>query len=177
MTDVDTEFESFADLPEVAEIDLPSTAAEVQPGHTFEGVYTRLFDPMRRLAYVLVDTDDQATDVVQEAFARLYPRFDKVRDPDAYVRTTVLNLSRRALRRRGLARTKIRPEPEAQANPFDHVLDAVRRLPHQQRSVVVLRYYLQLTDLEIAATLHMRLGSVKSTLHRARQTLREELQP
>ena len=71
----------------------------------------------------------------------------------------------------------MRPEPEAPANPFDHVLDAVRQLPTNQRSVIVLRYYLQLTDEEIASTLGMRPGTVKSTLHRARQTLREVLQP
>ena len=81
------------------------------------------------------------------------------------------------MRRRGLHRAKVRPEPEAPASQFDHVLDAVRRLPAQQRSVVVLRYYVQLTDEEIASTLGMRVGTVKSTLHRARQSLREVLQP
>src|SRR5436190_11830342 len=165
MTDVaDTDFESLADLGEVQEFELgtPDTALssagfahaarQVQGGRaSFEAVYVRLAERMHRLAFVLVDTDEQAAEVVQEAFAKLYPRFDKVESPEAYVRATVLNMSRRIVRRRGLARSRVRPEPEAPANPFDHVLDAVRRLPKAQRSVIVLRYYLQLTDEEIAS--------------------------
>ena len=60
---------------------------------------------------------------------------------------------------------------------FNHVVDAIRRLPHQQRSMVVLRYDLQLTDAEIAKTLDVPLGTVKSTLHRALATLRKEITP
>ena len=57
----------------------------------------------------------------------------------------------------------------------DHVADAVRALPSPQREAVVLRYYLQATDHEIAATLKIAVGTVKSTLHRARARLKEEL--
>jgi RNA polymerase sigma-70 factor (sigma-E family) len=142
---------------------------------SFEQLYQRMFEPMRRLAYVLVDTDDQATDVVQEAFARIYSRYGRLEAPEAYLRGVVVNTARRVLRRRGMARTRVLPEPGAAPSLHDHVVDAVRGLPHAQRSVVVLRYYLQLTDEEIATTLGMRLGTVKSTLHRARQRLREEL--
>ena len=57
----------------------------------------------------------------------------------------------------------------------DHVIDAVRRLPRIQRAVIVLRFYMQATDAEIAATLDVPVGSIKSTLHRAKARLREEL--
>jgi len=173
MTDVDTH-QDASDQPDLGLVEIDLLPVGREP---FEAVYVRLFERMRRLAYVLVDTEEQAAEVVQEAFARLYPRFDRVRDPEAYVRTSVLNLARRSLRRRGLARDRIRPEPDAPASPHDHVLDAVRGLPAPQRAVVVLRYYLQLTDEEIASTLGMRPGTVKSTLHRARQRLREVLEP
>ena len=58
---------------------------------------------------------------------------------------------------------------------YNHVIDAVRRLPAKQRAAVVLRYEMQLTDSEIAETLKMPLGSVKSTLHRAIAQLRQEI--
>ena len=55
------------------------------------------------------------------------------------------------------------------------MIDAVRRLPARQRAAVVLRYELQLTDAEIAETLKVPIGTVKSTLHRAIARLREEV--
>ena len=58
---------------------------------------------------------------------------------------------------------------------YNHVVDAVRRLPSRQRAVILLRYDLQLTDSEIAETLGVPLGTVKSTLHRAIARLREEI--
>ena len=57
---------------------------------------------------------------------------------------------------------------------FNHVVDAVRRLPAKQRNVVVLRYELQLSDPEIAETLGIPVGTVKSTLHRALARLRTD---
>ena len=58
---------------------------------------------------------------------------------------------------------------------YNHVIDAVRRLPAKQRAVVVMRYELQLTDAEIAETLKVPIGTVKSTLHRAITQLRQEV--
>ena len=58
---------------------------------------------------------------------------------------------------------------------YNHVIDAVRRLPARQRDAVVLRYELQLTDAEIVETLRVPIGTVKSTLHRAIVRLREEV--
>ena len=174
MTDVDTNLEPI-DEAGLELVPIETVPIEVSLRESFEALYARMFDRMRRLAFVLVDTEEQAAEVVQDAFAKLYPRYDRIRDPEAYVRVSVLNFGRRALRRRGLDRARVRPEPDAPASQHDHVLDAVRRLPTRQRDVVVLRYYLQLTDDEIASTLDMRLGTVKSTLHRARATLREVL--
>ena len=88
---------------------------------------------------------------------------------------TVLNGCRRVLRRRMLSR-RHRVQPDADAHlGVSHVVDAIRRLPHRQRSMIVLRYDLQLTDAEIADTLGVPVGTVKSTLFRALAALREEL--
>jgi RNA polymerase sigma factor (sigma-70 family) len=124
---------------------------------------------------VLVDNQEQAEEVVQDAFAALYLKYKLVSTPLPYVRASVLNGSRKVLRRRMLTR-RLPAEPQADgALVYNHVIDAVRRLPTRQRAAVVLRYELQLTDAEIAETLNVPIGTVKSTLHRAIARLREEV--
>ena len=144
---------------------------------TFEEMYRAQYAPMVRLAHTLIDTRQRAEEVVQDAFAAVYERFDGLDNPEAYLRTTVLNGCRRVLRRRVLLRGQpIPPSADGQLGA-SHVIDAIRRLPHKQRSMVVLRYDLQLTDTEIADTLGVPIGTVKSTLFRALSTLRKELLP
>ena len=142
---------------------------------TFEELYAEQYAPMVRLAHTLVDTVPRAEEVVQDAFAAVYERFDRLDQPAAYLRVCVLNNCRRVLRRRMLRRR----QPDAPVADgelgFNHVVDAIRRLPNRQRSMVVLRYDLQLTDAEIADTLGVPIGTVKSTLHRAIAALRQEL--
>lgn len=142
---------------------------------TFDELYRDRYRPMVRLAYVLVDTTEDAEHVVQDAFIELYKRFDRVEQPAAYLRTSVVNGARKMLRRRRVSRRT----PDDIARPselgFDHTFDVIRRLPAEQRVLVALRYEQQLTDSEIAETLSMPIGTVKSRLHRAIATLREAL--
>jgi RNA polymerase sigma-70 factor (sigma-E family) len=142
---------------------------------TFEDLYADQYRTMVRLAYAMVDTREQAEEVVQDSFAAVYERYDRLDHPVAYLRTTVLNGCRRVLRRRMLSRRQPTPPGEDGSLVYNHVVDAIRRLPHKQRSMVVLRYDMQLTDAEIAATLGVPLGTVKSTLHRAIAALRKEV--
>ena len=139
-------------------------------------VYRRLYPSLVRTAYLLVDTREQAEEVVQEAFAKAFPKWHRLETPDAYMRTCVVNGCRRIHRRRRLIQRtpQFRPD-ESVGLEHDHVADAVRGLPSPQREAIVLRYYLQATDQEIADALRIALGTVKSTLHRARNRLREEL--
>ncbi len=139
--------------------------------------YRRLYPSLVRTAYLLVDTREQAEEVVQDAFAKAFPKWERLRVPEAYVRTCVINGCRRVQRRRGLARRLVVPPDAAPSSEHDHIADAVRRLPSPQREVVVLRYYLQATDAEIAEALRLAVGTVKSSLHRARATLRAQLTP
>jgi RNA polymerase sigma factor (sigma-70 family) len=141
----------------------------------FEVLYRREFVGLVRLAMVLVDEQEIAEEVVQDAFAALYLRYRLVSAPLPYLRASVLNGSRKVLRRRALLRRHPGRPHEDDALIYNHVLDAVRRLPAKQRAAVVLRYELQLTDAEIAETLAIPLGTVKSTLHRAIARLREEI--
>jgi RNA polymerase sigma-70 factor (sigma-E family) len=161
----------------MATIDVPLTSPSA--GHsesvTFESLYEQRFGSMVRLAYTLVDTREQAEEVVQDSFAAVYQRFHRLDNPEAYLRVTVLNGCRRVLRRRMLSRRQPVPPSEEGQLGASHVVDAIRRLPHRQRSMVVLRYDLQLTDREIAHTLGIPVGTVKSTIHRALAALRKEL--
>jgi len=151
---------------------------EVYVREPFEALYVREQARLVRAATSMVDDPGQAEEIVQEAFAALYRRYGNVADPSAYVRSCVFNGCRKALRRRRLVRRQPAPvAPEDGSLGFNHVLDAVHRLPARQRAAVVLRYDLQLTEAEIADTLQIPLGTVKSTLHRAIARLRQEVQP
>jgi RNA polymerase sigma-70 factor (sigma-E family) len=141
-----------------------------------------------RMAVLLVDDVASAEDVVQDAFVALHRKGDGLRDPEAavaYLRTTVLNLSRSVLRRRQVARKHLRvAEPEA-TPAADHdvlvkdehraALAAVRRLPRHQREVLVLRYWSGLSEREIAQTLGISPGSVKSAASRGMAALQRML--
>lgn len=142
---------------------------------TFEELYEQQYAPMVRLAHTLVDTRQGAEEVVQDAFAAMYTRYSRLESPEAYLRVTVLNGCRRVLRRRMLGRRlHLHADGETEL-AVSHVVDAIRRLPNRQRSMIVLRYDLQLTDAEIADTLEVPIGTVKSTIYRALATLRQEL--
>lgn len=138
-----------------------------------------------RLARLLVDDRETAEDIVQDAFAALQRRWGSLVSPDAataYLRTCVVNGSRSALRRRRVARTTPWPDAEVHsAEPADRptmlaaehreVLDALQRLPHRQREVIVLRYWAELREAEIARTLGISVGAVKSSASRGRDAM------
>ena len=143
-------------------------------------LYDRHWRAMVRLAVLLVDDVASAEDVVQDAFVALHRRSEALRDPDAavgYLRASVVNLSRSVIRRRQTARrhlTVSEPEgtPAADAEVLlrdEHraALAAVHTLPRRQREVIVLRYWSDLSEREIAETLGISAGAVKSTASRA----------
>jgi RNA polymerase sigma factor (sigma-70 family) len=118
----------------------------------------------------------QRRHVVQEAFVRLYASWYRLRDHDragAYLRVSVLNVSRGVLRRRRRERNLLldRPGPAELVATDPTMLSAIRRLPARQRDCVLLRFYLDLSALDIAETLGVSAGTVKNHLHRALQTL------
>lgn len=165
-----------AALP-LAGTDVTRTDPVLAVSEPFEVVYHREYPRMVRLATALVDRADQAEEVVQDAFAQLYLRYRVVTNPVGYVRVSVLNGCRKVLRRRAVARRWNPPADDDATLGFNHVLDAVRRLPDRQRRMIALRYELQLTDTEIADTLGVPVGTVKSTIHRALAQLRTEVTP
>lgn len=150
-------------------------ATEVVVHEDIEQAYRRMYPSLVRLAYLLVDTQEHAEEAVQDAFARAFSKWSRIDTPDAYMRTCVVNACRKVQRRRQLVRRTPQPAVDLGVLDTDHIADVVRALRSPMREAVVLRYYLQLTDPEIADTLGMAVGTVKSTLHRARAHLKKEL--
>jgi RNA polymerase sigma-70 factor (sigma-E family) len=140
-----------------------------------------------RMAKLLVGDQQSAEDVVQDAFLGLYRAMPRLHDPEAvlpYLRTAVLNRARSTLRfRRRAALRKVLhqpPDPSAESAVMDWadrqvVTAAVRRLPRRAREVLVLRYYVDLSDADIAATLGISRGTVSSTASRAIAALARDL--
>ncbi len=140
-----------------------------------------------RLAILLVDDLASAEDVVQDAFASLAGRTHRLRDDNAalaYLRTSVVNGARSALRRRRTQRAHVPPRDPGSAGPDDltvlaeehrEVLAALGRLAPRQREVLVLRYWSGLSEAEIAETCGISRGAVKSTASRALDALEKSL--
>jgi len=135
-----------------------------------------------RLAVLLVDDRESAEDVVQDAFAGLVKN-GRLRDPAAalgYLRTAVVNNARSALRRRRTVRAhtprvevpRLGPEGVAELREeHREVVLALQRLAPRQREVLVLRYWCDLPEAEIAQTMGVSAGTVKSTASRALDAL------
>ena len=135
---------------------------------------------LTRVALLLVGDKPSAEDVVQEAFLGLFRGLGRLSDPGravAYLQVSVLNGCRSVLRARQRARLRgAAPDYPAvwsaesaalAGEDRREVLRAVARLPRRQREVLVLRYFLGLSDLEIAADLGISRGTVASTASRA----------
>lgn len=143
---------------------------------TFSELYQEHALGLTRLAFLMVGDRQAAEDIVQEAFLGLYRRWSSLRDRDkalVYARSAVLNGSRSLLRRRRLPLPGAHLPPawsaEAEAMVGEdrrQVLAALQRLPSRQREALVLRYFLDLSEEEIAATMRISKGTVKSTTSR-----------
>ena len=133
---------------------------------------------LRRLARLLTGSDAMAEDLVQEAFVRLQASTTSPANPGGYLRTVLVNLCRDHLRREARTRHQAVAVPLVAVPPeLDETWAAVCRLPFRQRAAVVLRYYQDLPEAEIANLLGCRPGTVKSSLSRALAKLRKELSP
>ncbi len=144
-----------------------------------------------RLAWLLLHDEQDAEEVVQDAFVAVHRHWGRLRDEDAaaaYLRRCVVNGARSALRRRGVreryaasvaarraaAATAASAEESAtDAELHDEVVAALSRLPRRQREVLVLRYYLDLDLAATAAALGISVGAVKTHAHRGLAALRD----
>ena len=151
-----------------------------------EQLYAAHWRQLVRLSVLLVRDVGTAEEVVQDAFVAVHGRWSRLRDPDralAYLRQAVVNRSRSALRHRAVvarhavtARPADSPDLTPETDRRAAVLNALRALPDRQREVLALRYYLDLSEAEIAETLGISRGAVKSHASRGAATLRSLLQ-
>jgi RNA polymerase sigma-70 factor (sigma-E family) len=154
-----------------------------------ELLYAAHWRALVRLAVLLVHDQGSAEEIVQDCFVAVHARWGRLHDPDralAYLRQSVVNRSRSHLRHLAVvhrhAARENPPAPVAGADRNAHdaerretVLSALRRLPRRQREVLALRYYLDLSEAEIAETLGISRGAVKSHASRGAAALRAEL--
>jgi RNA polymerase sigma factor (sigma-70 family) len=167
-------------MGDVRDLDSP-TSIEVERAAdplTFDVVFDQESASLVRLATLLTGSFAVAEEVVQEAFVGLLRKWTAVDTPAVYLRTAVLNGCRSHGRRLAVARRhapRLEPAVAIDGEP-DVMRDAVARLPHRQRAAVILRYWLDLSERDIADHLGCRPGTVKSLLSRALDSLREEVE-
>ena len=148
----------------------------------FSAFVQRRWPQLVRLGFVLTGDAGLAEDLAQTALARAYaswPRICRTGDPDAYVRRVLVNANRSRFRKRRVAEqlTGTVPEPVPQEVTRDSddrvtLMAALLSLPPRQRSVVVLRFWLDMTETQVAEALGCSVGNVKSQASRALATLR-----
>lgn len=142
---------------------------------TFETFYRRQFVATARLAMLLTGSSAAATDLAEDAMIVTQRRWHNLDTPAAYLRMVTINLCRNHNRRRVRELRWLRaqrPQEQAPAE-IDEALVALHQLTDLQRSIVVLRFYEDLTIPQIARLLEKPEGSIKSALHRALATLKE----
>lgn len=151
-------------------------------------LYAAHYRSLVRLAALLLHDTGSAEEVVQDAFVAMHGSWRRLRDPDralAYLRQAVVNRARSRLRHHKVEQ-KYAPKPMPDgasaesvamvALEHEQVLHALRRLPDRQREVLVLRYYGDLSEAEIADALKISRGAVKSHASRGMAALRSSLE-
>jgi RNA polymerase sigma-70 factor (sigma-E family) len=170
--------------PGTAPPEAPGTAGPWDADTAVEELYATHYRRLVRLSVLLVHDPETAEEVVQDSFVAMHGRWRTLRQPDqglAYLRQTVVNRSRSVLRHRGVQAAYSPPaaadrpgadEDAVASERRARVLDALRGLPERQREVLALRYYLDLSEADIAETLGISRGAVKSHAWRGVQALK-----
>jgi RNA polymerase sigma-70 factor (sigma-E family) len=159
-------------------------------------LYAAHWRSLVRLSWLLVGDQQLAEETVQDSFVAMHSRWSRLRNQDlalAYLRRCVVNSSRSVLRHRKVedrylsARTRAltadgtTEEPSAEVRALEHaagsrLLAALDALPRRQREVLTMRYYLDLSEAQIADALSISPGSVKTHAHRGLITLRSDME-
>ena len=140
-----------------------------------------------RTAYLMVGDLHEAEDLVQETLFKVaskWPRVSAMENPVAYTRRILVNLALHGRSKRSRNRAELKATPPAETvataahlDIHDELFDALAALPPRQRAALVLRYFLDLPEAEVAAALGCSLGTVKSSTSRGLKRLEETLRP
>jgi RNA polymerase sigma-70 factor (sigma-E family) len=151
-------------------------------------LYSVHYKALVRLAAMLVRDVPTAEEVVQDAFVGMRDAWDRLGNAEtalAYLRQAVVNRARSVLRHRAVVGKNLQKTPPDMPSAEDKVLDSLersaivavlRQLPDRQREAIVLRYYADLSEAEIAATMRISRGAVKSHTARGMAALRAALE-
>ena len=151
-------------------------AAAQGSGAIIEQLYRAHRVRLMHLAAAITLDRELAEEVVQDAFIGLQRNLESVDNPAGYLQRSVVHRSISVLRRRRVASRSPSPVASILISPaVDETWSMVTRLPARERAVVILRFWEDLSESSIATTLGWPTGTVKSTLHRALNRLREEL--
>ncbi len=165
-----------------------SAAVPTSADEALTALYTEHYRALVRLAALLLDDVGASEEVVQDAYVKMHGAWRRIQDPDkaaAYLRSTVLNLARSRMRRRLVARKHATaPMPDAPSAEYDalaraerqDVVTAIKALPARQREAIVLRYYAELSEAQIAEAMGCTPGAVKSHIHRGKAALANHLE-
>ncbi len=152
-------------------------------------MYDTQYRPLVRMSAMLLGDIGTAEEVVQESFIAVHAAWRRLRDIDKavpYLRRSVLNRSRSILRHRMVVDRHVparEPDmPSAEQGAIAQlersaVIEALRSLPARQREALVLKFYLELTEEEVAAAMKISTGAVKSHTSRGKAALRTVLGP
>ena len=154
---------------------LPANEGNLAP--ELAALYEREHLPMLRLASLLVGSRSIAEEIVHDAFVVVAQRWGEIDRPGGYLRSTVVNNCRMANRRAGIEQRVARPDPttvEASTELIE-LRWALARLSERGRAAIVLRYFADLPDSDIAELLGCRVATVRSIVHRSLKVLRKEL--
>jgi RNA polymerase sigma-70 factor (sigma-E family) len=168
--------------------DAPVTGRAWDADDAVTQLYSVQYRSLVRLAVLLLRDVGAAEEVVQDAFVAMHGSWRRLRDPDralAYLRQSVVNRSRSALRHRSVEQRHA-PAPMPDHASAEHsaletlerdtVIRALHQLPRRQREVLVLRYYVDLSEAQIADAIGISRGAVKSHASRGMASLRASLE-
>ena len=141
----------------------------------FVALYRERYDPMVRLAYLMTGRQAIAEELVQDAFVSVHRGWERATNPPAYLRTAVVNACRSWGRRQSLERLRRPAPPEATTMVADEMWDVLQTLPPRQRAAIVLRFYEDLPDEEIAVLLGCKVATVRTAVFRGLEKLRKEI--
>jgi RNA polymerase sigma factor (sigma-70 family) len=154
-------------------------APEAVPKTGFDEFYRHRWPDAARWATALTGQPAVGQELAQDAFISLRARYEALSNPAAYLRTTVVNLCRSWHRSsaREAERMAAVAQPDVVSPPSAGMLDALAGLPFRQRATLVLRFWADWTDEEIAAVLDCRPATVRSLARRGLAALRKEIEP
>lgn len=142
---------------------------------TFEALYAEQFLPMLRLATLMCGRVEVARDIVQDAFVKLHVKWAGVAHPKAYLRRSVVNGCRSRARWERLRRGRPAPNVATTAQQPEELNDVLALLSPRQRAAIVLRFYGQLNEAEIAGVIGCRPGTVGSLISRGLEAMKQHL--